>query len=109
MNPQHILVVVVAMCMFNGLQFPWFFEAFLFMSNLTPWATFAGGGAMLYITSLTISTATLLIGMLPAAIYERLTGAKESNVISMGIWLAATAVLVSPTFKQMVVAAQSGS
>ena len=42
----------------------------------------------LMFASLMVSTATVILGGIPAAIYERVTGASESNNVSLWIWLA---------------------
>ena len=45
----------------------------------------------------TVSTATIILGGIPAALYERFIGAKEdSTVVSLWIWLAGTAILTIP-------------
>ena len=44
-----------------------------------------------------VSTATIILAGIPAAIYERFIGAKDdSTVVSMWIWLAGTAILTLP-------------
>jgi hypothetical protein len=44
-----------------------------------------------------VSTATLILGGIPAAIYERVQGIKEdSSEVSLWIWLAGTAILALP-------------
>jgi hypothetical protein len=50
----------------------------------------------LMFASLMVSTATVILGGIPAAIYERLTGASDSNDVSLWIWLAGTAILTLP-------------
>jgi hypothetical protein len=50
----------------------------------------------LMFASLMVSTATVILGGIPAAIYERVTGASESNNASLWIWLAGTALLALP-------------
>ena len=50
----------------------------------------------LMFASLMVSTATVILGGIPAAIYERITGAAESNSVSLWIWLAGTAILALP-------------
>ncbi len=50
----------------------------------------------LMFASLMVSTATVILGGIPAAIYERLTGASNSNDVSLWIWLAGTAILTLP-------------
>jgi len=50
-----------------------------------------------YFAALMLSTATIILAGIPAAIYERVVGAKEeSNVISLWIWLAGTGLLALP-------------
>ena len=50
----------------------------------------------LMFASLMVSTATIILGGIPAAIYERITGASESSDASLWIWLAGTALLALP-------------
>ena len=51
----------------------------------------------LMFASLMVSTATIILGGIPAAIYEQIIGAKEdSTEVSMWIWLAGTAILTLP-------------
>jgi hypothetical protein len=48
-------------------------------------------------SSLVVSTATIILGGIPAAIYERFVGAKDdSTTVSLWIWLAATGLLTLP-------------
>jgi hypothetical protein len=50
----------------------------------------------LMFASLMVSTATVILGGIPAAIYERVTGASDSSNVSLWIWLAGTAFLALP-------------
>jgi hypothetical protein len=50
----------------------------------------------LMFASLMVSTATVILGGIPAAIYERVTGASDSNDVSLWMWLAGTAILALP-------------
>ena len=44
-----------------------------------------------------LSTATIILGGIPAAIYERFIGAKDdSTEASLWIWLAGTGILTIP-------------
>jgi hypothetical protein len=54
-------------------------------------------GLTLMFASLMVSTATIILGGIPAAIYEHVTGEKEdSTEVSLWIWLAGTALLTLP-------------
>ena len=58
---------------------------------------FGSVGLTLMFASLMVSTATIILGGIPAAIYEHVIGAKEdSTEVSLWIWLAGTALLTLP-------------
>jgi hypothetical protein len=64
---------------------------------LAPALLFGSLGLTLMFSSLMVSTATIILGGIPAAIYERVIGAKEdSTEASLWIWLAGTALLTLP-------------
>lgn len=50
----------------------------------------------LMFASLMVSTATVILGGIPAAIYERVTAKNDSDDVSLWIWLAGTAILTLP-------------
>ncbi len=51
----------------------------------------------LIFASLMVSTATVILGGIPAALYERYIGAKDdSTEASLFIWLAGTGILAVP-------------
>ncbi len=67
------------------------------MQILAPALLFGSVPLTLMFASLMVSTATIILGGIPAAIYERVTGAKDdSTEASLWIWLAGTAVLTLP-------------
>jgi hypothetical protein len=70
--------------------------ALIHMQILAPALLFGSVPLTLMFASLMVSTATVILGGIPAAIYERVTGASESNNASLWIWLAATAILALP-------------
>ena len=67
------------------------------MQILAPALLFGSVSLTLMFSSLMISTGTIILGGLPAAIYERAMGAKnDSTEVSMWIWLAGTGILTLP-------------
>src|SRR4026208_2461375 len=71
--------------------------ALIHVQILAPALLFGSASLTLMFTSLMVSTATIILAGIPAAIYERVTGAKEdSTEASMWIWLAGTALLTLP-------------
>jgi hypothetical protein len=64
---------------------------------LAPTILFGSTGLTLMFSSLMVSTATIILGGIPAALYEHFIGAKDdSTPVSLWIWLAFTAILTLP-------------
>ncbi len=70
--------------------------ALIHMQILAPALLFGSVPLTLMFASLMVSTATIILGGVPAALYERVTGAQDSADASLWMWLAATAVLTLP-------------
>ena len=80
--------------LFNQL---WLLFALIHVQILSPALLFGSVPLTLLFSSLMVSTATIILGGIPAAIYERIIGAKEDSPVgSLWIWLAGTAVLTIP-------------
>jgi hypothetical protein len=80
--------------LFNQL---WLLFALIHVQILAPALLFGSVPLTLLFSSLMVSTATIILGGIPAAIYERIVGAKDdSTVSSLWIWLAGTAILTIP-------------
>jgi hypothetical protein len=91
-TPQSLFVATVAVCLLNGLQSPmlavmWHLHP-VWMPELLP----ATRETVFYGASLLVSTGTLLLAALPAAVAERGFGA--GPVATMGIWLGAAVLLL---------------
>jgi hypothetical protein len=84
--------------MINGLfNQTWLLFALIPMNLLAPALFFGSASLTLMFTSLMVSTATIILGGIPAALYERYVGAKDDSTdVSMWIWLAGTAILTIP-------------
>lgn len=70
--------------------------ALLYVQPLAGPLLFGNISLTLMFASLMVSTATVILGGIPAAIYESVTGASESNDVSLWIWLAGTAIAALP-------------
>jgi hypothetical protein len=80
--------------LFNQALVPF---AYLFAKVLAPALLFGSESLTLIFASLMASTATIIVGGVPAAIYERYVGAKDdSTEVSLWIWLAGTGILTLP-------------
>jgi hypothetical protein len=84
--------------MINGLfNQSWMLFALWHVQLLAPALLFGSTPLTLMFSSLMVATATIILGGIPAAIYERLAGAKDdSTETSLWIWLAATGLLTAP-------------
>jgi hypothetical protein len=83
--------------MINGMFHPWRLESYLFTKILMTVPLFGSEALIFYVSSLMLSTATIIVAGVPAALYERFVGAKDdSTEISLWIWLAGTALLTLP-------------
>ena len=98
MDRNLYYVAIAFFGMINGLfnQAALLF-ALVHMQMLAPALLFGSVPLTLLFSSLMVSTATIILGGIPAAIYERLIGADDdSTEISLWVWLAGTAILTIP-------------
>ena len=88
--------------MVNGIfNQVWLLFALIPMKLLAPALFFGSVSLTLMFASLMVSTATIILGGIPAAIYERYVGAKDdSTEVSLWIWLAGTGLLTVPGHRQ---------
>jgi hypothetical protein len=82
----------------NGLfNQTWLLFSLIHVQILAPALLFGSVPLTLMFASLMVSTGTIILAGIPAAIYERFTGAKDdSTEASLWIWLAGTALLTLP-------------
>ena len=99
MNERNFYYIGIAFFgMINGIfnQLALLF-ALIHAQILAPALLFGSVPLTLMFSSLMVSTATIILGGIPAALYERYVGAKDdSTVTSLWIWLAGTAILTLP-------------
>lgn len=98
MERNYYYVGIAFFGMINGLFNQ---DALIFtlvhMQILAPALLFGSVSLTLMFSSLMVSTATIILGGIPAAIYEHVAGAKDdSTEVSLWIWLAGTAILTLP-------------
>ena len=92
-----LLVATAGLSLLNGMHFsPLFDPIFFLIRPFAPGFFLYMPMLLFYFTSLLISLATLLLAGVPAALYERIRGLRESTPMSLGIWLIATIVLTIP-------------
>ncbi|MBI3436146.1 MAG: hypothetical protein HY056_13900 [Proteobacteria bacterium] len=98
MSPSYYFIGIAFFGMINGLfNHTWLLLAIIHMQVLAPALLFGSTGLTLLLSSLMVSTATVIIGGVPAALYERFAGLREdSSTVSLWIWLAGCALLTAP-------------
>jgi hypothetical protein len=99
MERNFYFVGIAFFGMINGIPFfnPFYLVAFGYSIQLMAAPLFENTSLIAYFASLMLSTATIILGGIPAALYERFIGAKDdSTVASLWIWLAGTAILSLP-------------
>jgi hypothetical protein len=83
--------------MINGIFNPMILFTYAISIRLMSVPLFESPALIFYFASLMLSTGTVILGGVPAALYERFMGAKEdSSETSLWIWLAGTAFLTVP-------------
>lgn len=98
MNERSFYYIGIAFFgMINGIFNPLFFFVFQICVYLMAEPLFGSTAAIAYFASMMLSTGTIILAGVPAAIYERIKGVKDdSTVASLWIWLTGTALLTLP-------------
>jgi hypothetical protein len=99
MRRDAFIVGIVGFGAANGMHFSPYFLPGLVLFDPFVKVTFFTSSPIItsYFTSLVLSTLSIMIAGIPAALYERFAGLKTSNAISYGIWFGGIALLTLPT------------
>lgn len=98
MDRNMYYVAIAFFGMINGIfNQLWLLFALIHVQILAPALLFGSVPLTLIFSSLMVSTVTIILAGIPAALYEHFVGAKDdSTEASMWIWLAGTALLTLP-------------
>jgi hypothetical protein len=98
MDRNYYYVAIAFFGMINGLfNQTWLLFALIHVQILAPALLFGSVPLTLMFSSLMVSTATIIVAGIPAAIYEHVVRSKDdSTEASLWIWLAGTALLALP-------------
>jgi len=96
MSTRSYLIAIVLFATVNGIFSPWLVGMFPFVFVLMPAFFLSSLSVLLFISSILFATITLILGGIPAALYERWRGAKEPTEVSMWLWLAGVGLLTLP-------------
>ncbi|HZD25117.1 MAG TPA: hypothetical protein VE631_02565 [Alphaproteobacteria bacterium] len=96
MSPERLAFAAVLVAVANGLFSPALGAVATLAPLWIPGFVPLTPVTVLYAASLALSTATLLLAGVPAALYEHLRGQPASSTASTAIWLAGTVLLSLP-------------
>ena len=97
MERNHYYIAIAFFGMINGIFNPLLPFAYVFSKALMSAPLLGSESLIFYFASMMLSTATIIVGGIPASVYEHFKGIKDdSDVISLWIWLAGTALLAIP-------------
>ena len=97
MERNFYYIGIVFFGMINGVFNPLIVFAYVWAKVFMSYPLFEVEALIFYFASLMLSTATIILGGIPAAIYERFAGIEgDSTITSLWIWLAGTAILTIP-------------
>ncbi len=92
---QHHLAVIIGLAILNGIFSPALIAVFALYPVWYPSFLPAMLPVMFALSSVIVATLTLMIGGVPAALYERFTQ-REKTPMSGYVWLAGVLVLTLP-------------
>jgi hypothetical protein len=96
-----LLVLVVGVCIVNGLFSPYLEIAVPIATGLLPELFPKSAGWVLFFSSILVSSATLLVAGIPAALWERMVERDPDSPQSLWIWLVGAAFLASPSYQTL--------
>lgn len=98
---QHLALVVVMIAVVNGVLSPVVVVVAKLLPTLLPGWALSSPEVQFYLASLVLSAITLIVSGLPAALFERATGAQETSGASYAIWIAGASLLSLPALGRL--------
>ena len=97
MPSNPFIVALMAVGMLNGIFSPFFvITSQVMITAIMPLLILAGPRVTAFLASLIAATATIMLAGVPAAVFERVTGRRETDTASYAIWLTAAVVISLP-------------
>lgn len=96
---QTLFLFVLGICVVNGIFTPFLKVAIPVAAVLMPELFPRTLEWVLFWTSVMLSSGTLLLSGIPAALYERLVDSEEQSTASMWIWLSGAMLLSLPAIQ----------
>ena len=96
MTSKPYVIAIMLLATVNGIFSPFIILMIPFVLVLMPAFFLQSDNALIFLSSILLSTLTLILGGIPAALYERWIGQTESSGVSMWLWLAGVGLLTLP-------------
>ena len=97
MSSNPLIVALMAVGMLNGIFSPFFvITSQVMLTAIMPFLVFAGPAVTSFLASLTAATATIMLAGIPAALFERVTGRRDTDTASYTIWLVSAVAISFP-------------
>jgi hypothetical protein len=107
-TPRYLIAGTVVLAIINGIMSPFLLSVFVLYPLWYPnWAP-VDQTAVVTLSSLILSSVMLMVTGVPGALYERLTGKQQTDVISAAIWLGCMIVATLPTVPALSMALSGG-
>jgi hypothetical protein len=99
MRRDSYLLGIAGLAILNGMHVSFYYlPAYLMMRPFVQITFFTASPLISsYLTSLMLSTFTIMLAGIPAAIHDRMKGLKRSNATTYAIWLGGSVLLTLPT------------
>lgn len=101
MDRDELIFAIVGLGILNGLFSPFLLVIVTFAPTWYPLILPPSSSLLFYFASMLCSTLTILLGGVPAALYERIRGEKGSTRTSLTIWAVCTGVLTLPILTRL--------
>ncbi|MBK5949622.1 hypothetical protein CH339_19390 [Rhodobium orientis] len=106
MGRQGFLIAILAFAIVSGIFSPFRLVAHVVVLAMAPGFFVASPSVVLLVSSLLTATVTVMLGGVPAAVFERATGKTESDAASLWLWLAGVALLSLPAIQTVIAIAR---
>jgi len=96
------LLGIATLGLVNGMHFsPLYDGAFVLLRPILATLFITSPVVQFYLSSLLLAVGSVLLAGIPAAIFERATGRKESDATSLAIWLGCVGLLALSAFGRL--------
>jgi hypothetical protein len=102
LRQDGFFIGIATLSLLNGMDFSIYFEPGVVMIRPLLFSFGLSSPVLvLYFTSLFLSITSVILAGVPAALFERATGRKASDAVSLSIWMGTLAIMTLPTFLKM--------